>query len=85
MKSKFKIKKKKKIFWAGEEGREEEGARVSEIFITKNPNLKKKQSFFFWGGGVGGGGEGGRGRGRSMDRRTGPNQFAPSTFSKLGA
>ena len=46
--------------------------------------------FFFWGGG--GGGElgevswgGVRGRGRWMDRRTGPNQFAPSTSSKLGA
>ena len=27
----------------------------------------------------------GGGRGRWMDRRTGPNQFAPSTSSKLGA
>ena len=27
------------------------GARVSEIFFTKNPNLK--YFFFFWGGGRG--------------------------------
>ena len=27
------------------------GARVSNIFFTKNPNLKKKNTFFFWGGG----------------------------------
>ena len=36
------------------------GARVSEIFFTKNPNLK--YFFFFWGGGegpVGGSGWGG--------------------------
>ena len=46
-------------------------------FFTKNPNM------FFWGGmwvwlgdaGVGRGGDGGRGR--WIDRRTGPNQFAP--------
>ena len=50
------------------------------IFFTKNPNLKKKLGE---GGGEGGGG--GRGRCRWMDRRTGPNQFAPSTSSKLGA
>ena len=48
------------------------------IFFTKNPNF----NFFFWGGGRrGGGGLGGR----WMDIRTGPNQFAPSTSSKLGA
>ena len=45
------------------------------IFFTTNPNLKKDFFFFFWGGG---------GRGW-MDRRTGPNQFAPSTSSKLVA
>ena len=28
---------------------------------------------------------GGRGRWRQMNRRTGPNEFAPSTFLKLGA
>ena len=65
------------------------GARVSDFFHTesKSKNLKKK--YFFGGGaelgagwvGVCGGGEGGR----WMDRRTGPNQFALSTFSKLGA
>ena len=37
------------------------------------------------GGGGGGGGMGYGGRGRWMDKRTGPNQFAPSTSSKLGA
>ena len=34
---------------------------------------------------MGGRGRGGRGRGRWMDRGTVPNQFAPSTSSKLGA
>ena len=43
------------------------------IFFTKNPNLKK--FFFFWGGGGEGRGGVGGGRGRWMDRRTGPNQF----------
>ena len=54
-------------------------------FFTKNPNLKKK---IFLGGRAGvegmGGGELGGG-GRWTDRRTGPNQFAPSTSLKLGA
>ena len=50
------------------------------IFFIKNPNLKQK-NMFFWGGGAGGG----RGWGRLTDRRTGPNQFAPSTSLKLGA
>ena len=36
-----------------------------------------------WGRGEGEGG--GWGRGRWMDRRTGPNQFAPSTSSKFEA
>ena len=58
------------------------------IFFTKNPNLKK-EDFFFWGGGDGGGSGvsgcgGGGGRGRWMDRGTVPNQFTPSTSSKLG-
>ena len=44
------------------------------IFFTTNPNLKKEFFFFFWGGGRG-----------WMDRRTGPNQFAPSISSKLVA
>ena len=38
----------------------------------------KKIFFFFFGGGGGGRGD------RWMDRRTSPNQFAPSTVSKLG-
>ena len=46
------------------------GSRVSEFFFTKNPNLKKK-----WGGGVG----------RLMDSRTGPNQFAPSSWGHNNA
>ena len=36
-------------------------------------------------GGRLGGVRGDGGRGRSMDRRTGPYQFPPSTSSKLGA
>ena len=53
------------------------------IFLfTQNPNLKR----IFFGGGVRGAARwcGGVG-GRWMDRRPGPNQFAPSTSSKLGA
>ena len=50
------------------------------IFFTKNPNLKKEKKLV---GGVVGGVSGGKGR--MMDRRTGPNQFAPSTSVKLGA
>ena len=56
------------------------GARVSDFFFHKESKSKKK--LFFFGGG--GGFEAGWGRGRWMDRRTGPNQFAPST-SKLEA
>ena len=55
--------------------------------FTKNPYLKKgkKISFLLGGGGRPFGGVMGVwGRGRRMDRRTGPNQFAPSTSSKLG-
>ena len=48
-------------------------------FFTQIPNLKKKIFFFFFGGGGGGRGN------RLMDRLTGPNQFAPSTSSKVGA
>ena len=54
-----------------------EGARVSEFFFTKNQNQKLKKNIFL--GRMGG--VRGRRRGRWMDRRTGPNQFAPSTFS----
>ena len=42
---------------------------------------KSKKNFFGGGGWMGGGGGW---RGRWMDRRTGPNQFASSTSSKLG-
>ena len=82
--SRFKIKNKNNIFFLAGEGGGGGKARVSDFF-TKNPNLKRK-FFFFWGGG-GGRGLGGvrRGRGTWMDRQTGPNQFAPSTSSKLGA
>ena len=31
------------------------GARVSDLFLSKNPNIKKRK---IWGGGLGGGGEG---------------------------
>ena len=48
-------------------------------FFHKESKSKKKMFFFFGGGGGEGAG------GRWMDRRTGPNQFAPSAFSKLGA
>ena len=53
--------------------------------FDKESISKKNVCFFFWGGGGGGGGGWGRVGGRCMDRRTGPNQFAPSTSSKLGA
>ena len=46
-------------------------ARVSDFF-HKESKLKKK-FFFVWGGGWG--------RDRWMDRRTGPNQLAPSFSS----
>ena len=45
------------------------------IFLYKESKSKKK-FFFFWGGGGGGG---------YIDRHTGPNQFAHSTYLKLGA
>ena len=70
----LKLKKNGGIW--GREG----GARVSEFF-TKHPNLKKKKKKkkkkTFLGGRAG--------RGRSTDRRTGRNQFAPSTSLKLWA
>ena len=82
---KFKVKNKKKSFFGkkGVGGREGGGARVSDFCFHKESESKKKNAFF-WGGGWDEG-AGGRGRGRWMDRRTGPNQFAPSTSSKLGA
>ena len=43
------------------------------FFYTESKS-KKDFFFFFLGGGD-----------RCMDRRTGPNQFAPSTSSELGA
>ena len=45
---------------------------------------KSKIKLFFWRGGVWRGEGAGVGV-RWMDGRTGPNQFAPSTSSKLGA
>ena len=59
----------------------ERGPRVIDFF-TKNPNLKKKEKK---GGGAGGGWGWGRGAWLGRARQTGPNQFAPSTSSKLGA
>ena len=50
----------------------------------KKKKKKKKKNIFLFGG-RGGRAEVGGGRGRWMDRRTGPNQFASSTSSKLGA
>ena len=50
---------------------------VSDFLFDKGSKSKKK--IFFWGG-IGVWGEG-----RLTNRRTGPNQFAPSTSSKLGA
>ena len=64
------------FFFGGGGGRGE--ARVSDFF--KHRIQSKKKNIFFLGGGGGGGG-----RGRWTDRRTDPNQFAPSTSSKLGA
>ena len=64
------------------------GGRGLELVIFFHKESKSKKNFFFGGegGGVGDGdGELGEGRGRWMDRRTGPNQFTPSTSSKLGA
>ena len=49
-------------------------------FFHKESKSKKKNL----GGGGGEGVRGDGGRGRWMDRRTSPNQFAPSTSSKLG-
>ena len=66
------------FLWGGGGGRGE-GARVSEL------SCKESKSIFFagGGGGVGWWGWWGGGGGRWTDRRTGPNQFAPSTFSTL--
>ena len=49
------------------------------LFYKESKSKKKKNSVSFFLGG-GGGGE----RCRWKDRHTGPNQFAPSTSSKLG-
>ena len=65
----FFYKESKSIFFLWGAGGE------GEFFFAKNPNLKK---WGFLGGGVKDGG-----RGRWMDRRTGPN-LHPSTSSKLG-
>ena len=59
-------------------------------FFHKESKFKKRRFFFLGGGGTDGGGSGvsgcggGGGRGRWMDRGTVPNQFTPSTSSKLG-
>ena len=55
--------------------------RVIEFF-TKIPNVKKKKKR--GGGGRGRDAVGGGGRDGRMDSLTGPNQFLPSTSSKLG-
>ena len=49
------------------------------IFFHKESKFKKTKEFSVGVGGVSGG------RGRWMDRWTGPNQFPLSTYSKLGA
>ena len=61
-------------------------------FFHKESKSKKINKNFFLGGGRGdrlgdwgGGGVGVGWGGTWMDSRTGPNQFAPSTSSKLGA
>ena len=58
------------------------GARVSDFFYKESKSKKKrnKKKIIFWG-------EGGEGWwwGRWTVRRTGPNQFAPSTSLRLGA
>ena len=54
------------------------------IFFRKESKFKeRKKIIFFFCVCVGGGGNWDGWRGRWMDRRTSPNQFAPSTSSKL--
>ena len=54
--------------------------------MDPNLNIINKKDFFLGGGGgVGLGRSVGLWGDRWMDRRTSPNQFAPSTSSKLGA
>ena len=85
--SKLKIKKNF-FFGGGGGGGRGRGVRVSE-FLSKRIRILKKNSFFFFlffflEGGGGGGRVGWGRRYKWIDRRTGPNQFAPSTSSKLG-
>ena len=80
---------KKKFFGGGGGGggvRGGEGARVSECFSQRTQKLKKIFLFVGRGGrGWRGMGRGVGGKGKWMDRRSGPNQFAPSTAAKFGA
>ena len=65
------------FFWGGEGGGWGEraaGELEQVIFSIKNPNLERKNNWGWVGE-----------KDRWMDRRTGPNQFAPSTSKKLGA
>ena len=50
--------------------------KVNFFYYESKFKLKKKKTFFL---------EGGGGGGERTDRQTCPNQFAPSTSSKLGA
>ena len=70
------------------------GRQPTDLHFFHKESQSKKNVFFFiffyFLGGLGGGGGGGvggvrGGRCRWMDRGTSPNQFAPSTFSKLGS
>ena len=80
--SKFKIKKNFYFFceggWRG-------GARLCKFILHKEPKSKKKYLHGGWGWGFGGAGMVAGWVGRWMDSQTGPNQFALSTSSKLGA
>ena len=56
-----------------------------ESVIFFHTESKYKKDIFFGGAGLGWGGGGGAGGDGWLDRRTSPDQFAPSISSKLGA